>query len=133
LGVLVRFLASLKISLQFIGVLEGLLIITFKAGQKLLGLSLLNSFGLNDFLLLFNENGDLGDLLSNGSRSGSRCCGRLGLGQLFLLTFKSADGCGCNLDSSLDFTKQSTDSCSFSLVGGFLLLEEFLLGSKSLN
>jgi len=81
-----------KISLQFIGLLEGLLIISLKGQQQLLGLGLFNGLGLDDLLLLLDEDFDSGDLLSDGSGgSGGGACG-LGLGHLLLLVFKCGDG-----------------------------------------
>ena len=85
-------MGSPKVSLQFAGLLQGLLVVDFQGSNQLFGLGLLNGLGLDDLLLLFDEDFDSGDLLSDGS-GGSLCgtCG-LGLGQLLLLALKSGDG-----------------------------------------
>jgi hypothetical protein len=71
LRVLIRFLRSLEVSLQFGGLGHSL----FPAGHEFLqsffSLALLNSFSLNDSFLLSDEHLDSGDLLSDGGSGGS--------------------------------------------------------------
>lgn len=114
LRVLIRFLRSLQVSLQFSCAGHSL----FPAGheflQALFALALLSSFSLNDRFLLSDKDLDPSDLLSNG---GSGC---LGCGDSLDLFLKSCDSAGGDLDSSLDFGQFRADSSSFSLIGCFL-------------
>ena len=85
-------MGSPKISLQFVGLLHRLFIISFEGGNQLLSLGLLNGLGFDDFLLLRDEDCYSGDLLGDSS-GGSGCgAGALLLDQVLLLALKSGDG-----------------------------------------
>ena len=87
LGVLIGFLCSLEVSLQLAILLEGLLPGLFELLEHLGGLGLFSSLGLDDLLLLRDEDLDLGDLLLDGSFLGGALAG-----ELLLLGLESDDG-----------------------------------------